>query len=94
MIVLNVTYKCKTAKRDEYLEAIRRERIDKASRAEAGNLKYDYYISTEDTDEVLLIEKWKDAEAIEFHKNQEHFAKLGELKAEFVEETIIDKFVI
>ena len=35
---------------------------------------------------------WQDAEAIGFHKNSEHFAKLGELKAEYVENTEFMKF--
>ena len=43
-------------------------------------------------DELLLTEVWQDAEAIEFHKNSEHFAKLGELKAEYVENTEFMKF--
>lgn len=44
MIVLNVTYRCKPGMRDRFLEAIAAEGIDKASRAETGNLKYDYYL--------------------------------------------------
>lgn len=32
------------------------------------------------------------AEAIEVHKNSDHFAKLGELKAEYVENTEFMKF--
>ncbi len=43
-------------------------------------------------DELLLTEVWQDAEAIEFHKNSEHFARLGELKAEYVENTEFMKF--
>ena len=92
MIVLNVTYKCKADKRVDYLAAIQKEKIDEASRAEDGCSKYEYYTSITHLDEVLLIEKWKDAEAIEFHKEQKHFARLGELKVEYVDETIIEKF--
>jgi quinol monooxygenase YgiN len=43
-------------------------------------------------DELLLTEVWHDAEAIEVHKNSVHFAKLGELKAEYVENTEFMKF--
>ncbi len=93
MIVLNVTYKCKPDMREEFLEMIVTEGIDVASRAEAGNMKYDYYIPYEDGDDLLLVEKWQDAEALEEHKRQAHFARLGELKSEFVDDTIIEKFV-
>ena len=94
MIVLNVTYKCKSSMRSVFLEAIRKEGIDKSARSEAGNLKYEYYDSTSDSDELLLIEKWQNEDAIDFHKNQAHFAKLRELKIKYVDETIIDKFII
>ena len=53
MIVLNVTYHCKPALREAFLERIRSEGVDVASRAEAGNLKYDYYIPFEDSDDLL-----------------------------------------
>lgn len=92
MIVLNVTYKCKPDMRDEFLEMIMSEGIDDACRAEDGNIKYDYYLALNDSDELLLVEKWRDAEALALHSKQPHFARLGELKKEFVNDTIIEKF--
>ena len=45
MIIYNVLYKCKPGKRADFLEAIKREGIGEACRAEEGNLKYDYFLS-------------------------------------------------
>ncbi|MBR5620149.1 MAG: antibiotic biosynthesis monooxygenase [Clostridia bacterium] len=92
MIVLNVTYKCKPEMREEFLERIMTEGIDDAVRAEDGNLKYDYYFPADDTQELLLVEKWRDADALAAHPQQPHMQKLGALKAEFVDETIIERF--
>lgn len=92
MIVLNVTYKCKPELRDEFLEMIMAEGIDEACRAEDGNIKYDYYIPADGGDELLLVEKWRDADALAVHGRQPHFARIGELKAGYVEETAIEKF--
>lgn len=94
MIVLNVTYKCRPGMREAFLEAIRAEGIDEASRAEAGNLKYDYYLPFGGGDELLLVEKWQDADALAAHGKQPHFLRLGALKAEYVNETVIEKFVL
>lgn len=94
MIVLNVTYKCRPGMREAFLEAIRAEGIDEASRAEAGNLKYDYYLPLGGGDELLLVEKWQDADALAAHGRQPHFLRLGALKAEYVNETVIEKFVL
>ena len=92
MIVLNVTYKCKPDMSDEFLEAIMAEGIDAACRAEDGNIKYDYYYAADDSDELFLVEKWRDKEALDAHGRQPHFKRLGELKPEFVLETAIDRF--
>lgn len=94
MFVLNVTYKCKPDMREKFLEAIKGEGIDKACRAEEGNIKYDYYFPADGSDELLLVEKWRDAEALAVHGKQPHFARLGELKNEFVDDTAIEKFEV
>ena len=92
MIVLNVTYQCKPDLRDEFLEMIISEGIDAASRAESGNIRYDYYLPAGGGDELLLMEKWRDAEAIAEHKVQAHFARLQALKAEYVTDTVIERY--
>ena len=61
------------------------------SRTEEGCIRYEYSFGVAE-DELLLTEVWSDAEAIEVHKNSDHFAKLGELKAEYVENTEFMKF--
>ena len=92
MIVLNVTYLCKPDMRDEFLERIISEGIDEMSRKEVGNIKYDYYLPVGGGDELLLVEKWRDAGAIAAHGGQPHFATLKALKAEYVADTVIECF--
>lgn len=79
---------------EKFLEAIKSEGIDLACRAEDGNIKYDYYFPADGSDELLLVEKWRDAEALAVHGKQPHFARLGELKNEFVDDTAIEKFEV
>ena len=92
MIVLNVTYKCKPGMNKAFLAKLNEEGLGAACRAEDGNIKYDYFTSTDDSDELLLIEKWRDADALAAHGRQPHFARLREIKDEFVTETIIEKY--
>ena len=94
MIVLNVTYRCRPEMREAFLEMIMTEGIDVASRAEDGNEKYDYYTPADGSDDLLLVEKWRDADALARHVKQPHYARLGELKSEFVLETVIEKFEV
>ena len=92
MEILNVTYKCKEGMREKFLEAIKAEGLDEASRSEEGNFKYDFYFADEDPDELLLVEKWADADAVKSHNTEPHFRRFGELKAEFVSETVLERY--
>ena len=38
-----------------------------AIRAEAGNLRYEYYQSLDDPETILLIDRWENQEAIDRH---------------------------
>lgn len=86
---LEVHYIVKDGLREEFYERILGEGIDEASRNEAGNEKYDYYFSADNTNELLLLEVWKDDEAVQLHGQTKHFAVLGELKKEYVTDTQI-----
>ena len=91
MFIVLVRYKCKPGCRDHYYEAIRENHIDELSLAEEGCVRYEYSFGIA-PDELILTEVWRDAQAIEIHKNSAHFAKFGELKAEYVETTEFMKF--
>lgn len=86
---LEVHYIVKDGLREEFYERILAEGIDEASKNEAGNEKYDYYFSADNTNELLLLEVWKDDEAVQLHGQTKHFAALGELKKEYVTDTCI-----
>ena len=94
MIVLNVTYKCKPGMREAFLERILAEGIGEKSRMDEGNIKYDYYLPLNDNGELLLLEKWKDVDALAAHAKQPHLKRIGELKEDYVTETVIEKFVV
>ena len=80
MLVLNVIFKCVPGTREELRELVRAEGIDVASRSEEGNFKYEFFMSTEDPDDILLIEFWKDVDAWMHHRTLPHYAKLDEIK--------------
>lgn len=58
---------------------LRRELLSTTAptRAESGNIRYDLYQSTRDKDSFLRFEQWRDAAALEAHKQTPH------LKASF-----------
>ena len=46
-----------------------------------------------ETDEILLVEKWRDADALAKHMEEPHFKRLGQIKEGFGIETVIEKFI-
>ena len=94
MLVLNVIFKCAPGTREELRELVRAEGIDVASRNEEGNFKYEFFMSTEDQNDILLIEWWKDVDAWMAHRTLPHYKKLDEIKKGRVLSAEIRKYFI
>jgi quinol monooxygenase YgiN len=52
-------------------------------RAEAGNLKYEYWQSLEDPETVLLIDSWENQEAIDVHHASEMMQTIASLRDKY-----------
>lgn len=94
MIVLNVTYNVKTGKRDDFFKKVTELGVPKGSRKEAGNIKYDYFFATDNENQILLIEHWKDQDAFDIHVGMDYFKELQKCKDEYVESTNIEKYLV
>ena len=94
MYTIYVVFKCVEGKREEYIEKLKAEGIVDAVRAEDGCIRYDYYFSEKDPDEILLIEAWESKKHQEIHIEQPHMVRLRELKPEFVLSTTLGEFEI
>ena len=89
---VEVHYYIKDGKRNEFYKALLQSGIADASRAEDGNEKYEYYYSPDNENELLLLEVWKSAESVELHQQSAHFKQLGELKKEYVTDTVFTRY--
>ena len=92
--MVEVHYYLKDGKRNDFYNAIIRQGIADAARAEDGNEKYDYYFSPDNENELVLLEIWKSAEAVQLHMETPHYHALAELKKEYVTDTVFRRFEI
>ena len=92
MLVFNVTFKCRPGMRDAFLEQIMSAGIIDGARGEAGNLRYDYSVPVDHADELFLVEKYRDADAVAEHVRQTHTAKLVELKERYVSDMVLEQY--
>ena len=52
-------------------------------RAEAGNLRYEYFLPMNDPETVLLIDSWEDQGAIDLHHASPMMAKIAALREKY-----------
>ena len=90
-ITLLVTYVAKPGRRETFLRALAARGIPEAVRAEKGCVQYDYYLSLQNGDEILLVERWRSEDDQRAHARQPHMAALRELKERDIERTEIRK---
>ena len=93
MYTIYVIFKCIDGKREAFVERVRQEGILDAIRAEDGCIRYDYYYSEEDKNELLLIEAWETSEHQKIHITQPHMDKLRALKDDYIKSTKLGEFI-
>lgn len=86
---LLVIYKLKENSADEFMKALYDENIPQNVRRENGCLGYDYFISADKKDSVVLLEKWETKEAQAVHLSQPRMNRLREIKDKYVAETTV-----
>lgn len=91
MLKLSVNYFAKPGRREEFLRRIVEDGILAAIRAEEGCLRYDYYLSCQNEDEILLLEEWDTAEHQRTHMEQEHMKHLRVIKDDCIADTQLHK---
>jgi quinol monooxygenase YgiN len=71
MIFIAVRFKVRPQYRDQWLDLV--DGFTRATRAEPGNLWFDWSRSVDDPDEFVLLEAFRDGEAGGAHVNSDHF---------------------
>ena len=66
-ITVNLYYTGKNGAARKLAEEMEASGTADAIRAEAGNLRYEYFIPMNDPETVLLIDSWKDQASIDLH---------------------------
>lgn len=87
MYTIYVKFQCLPQKREAFIQRVKDEGILDAIHAEDGCIKYDYYLSAKDPNELLLIEQWETKQHQQIHIEQPHMAALRALKGDYITDT-------
>lgn len=64
-----------------------------AIRNESGNLRYDYFYPVDDVETVLLIDSWKNQEAIDAHHGSPMMGTILELREKYNLRMKVERYI-
>ena len=82
-ITVNLRYTGRNGNARKFAEEMTAGGTVAAIRAEAGNLRYEYYQSLDDPETVLLIDSWESQEAIDIHHASPMMAVIAALREKY-----------
>ena len=91
MVTVNLRYKGANAR--AFAEEMTASGTVDLIRAEAGNLRYEYYQSLDDPETILLIDSWTDQAAIDAHHASPMMATVAELREKYDLHMTVERFV-
>lgn len=89
MYTIYVKFDCLPKKREAFIDRVKADGILDAIRAEGGCIRYDYYLSVQDPNELLLIEQWESKKHQQAHIAQPHMERLRSFKGEYIVNTTL-----
>ena len=82
-ITVNLYYTGKSGSARQFAQEMEESGTAAAIRAEAGNLRYEYFFPMNDPETVLLIDSWQDQEAIDAHHASPMMKTLAALREKY-----------
>lgn len=92
-IVVNIYYTSTNGNAREFAEEMESSGTATAIRKEVGNLRYDYFFPMTDSETVLLIDCWKDQQALDQHHASPMMEKIAELRIKYDLHMKVERYV-
>ncbi|MBO4909658.1 MAG: antibiotic biosynthesis monooxygenase, partial [Lachnospiraceae bacterium] len=93
MITVNLYYTGKNGYARRFAEEMESSGTADKIRAEAGNVRYEYFIPMKDPETVLLIDAWADQEAIDRHHASPMMQTIMNLREKYDLHMKVERFV-
>ena len=92
-ITVNLRYTGKDGAARKFAEEMTASGTVAAIRAEAGNLRYEYYQPHDDPETILLIDSWTDQEAIDAHHVSPMMATIATLREKYDLHMTVERYI-
>ena len=91
-ITINIYYKGKNGSALQFAKEMTDSGIVDRIRAEEGNLRYEYFVPLDDNETLLLIDSWKNSEALDIHHSSPMMAEIAALREKYDLHMKVEKF--
>ena len=91
-IIVNLYYTGKDGNARKFVQEMVASGIVDEIRAEDGNEKYEYFFPMDDPETVLLIDRWRDQEALDFHHKTPMMKKIADLRDKYKLHLRVERF--
>ena len=92
-ITVNILYTGKNGSARKFAEEMENTGTADAIRAEAGNIRYEYYFPMNDSETVLLIDAWESQAAIDAHHASPMMGTIAALRETYDLHMTVERFV-
>ncbi len=92
-ITVNLRYTGKDGAARKFAEEMTAGGTVTAIRAEAGNLRYEYFQPLDDPETILLIDSWTDQTAIDVHHASPMMATIAALREKYDLHMTVERYV-
>lgn len=92
-LVVNLYYTGKDGNARKFAEEMVTSGIVDQIRAEEGNERYEYFFPMQDPETVLLIDKWRDQAALDFHHKTPMMQQIAKLREKYHLRLRVERYV-
>ncbi len=91
-ITINIYYKGENGNAKKFAHEMVSSGIVDRVRKEEGNERYEYFFPIDDNETVLLIDRWKNKEALDIHHKSEMMKEIADLRSKYQISMKVEKF--
>ncbi len=89
---VNIYYTGKNGSAKEFAREMMESGLVNKIRAEEGNERYEYFFPLDDPDTVLLIDRWRDQQALDAHHKSEMMEEIASLRKKYALRMRVERY--
>lgn len=89
---VNIYYTGKNGSAKEFAREMTESGLLNKIRAEEGNERYEYFFPLDDPETVLLIDRWRDQQALDDHHKSEMMEEIAALRKKYALRMRVERY--